>query len=214
MMDLKTLSTVTVGATLVAIEAGAAGANPLPADQFHWSSPIQANGTIARYKNRRNIGIPRASLNAAAIDFIESCSGQGKLVRARGFLDHRGKPEWSKAEFLCTSNVGGTDLPREAENLASKEIKVFGQGPATLRHCEPYSRSSRRIWSECGALVPNDGSSEVLIGDGNNTGRVMQTARVGSGISTVQPVLLPEVERMRQEILQKRLESGYYNRSI
>jgi hypothetical protein len=50
----------------------------------------------------------------------------------------------------------------------------------------------------------------VLIGDGSNAGRAMETVRSGSGVATVQPILFPEVEVMRDKIFRERVAAGYY----
>ncbi len=214
-MKLKTLSAIAVGTTLVAIDANSSQAAPLPADQWHWSAPVNVQGetlSITKYKQARNISAPTSALTQEAQGFIRGCTGNGGVVRARGFLNRHRQLEWSKAEFLCMTTTGGPDLPPETAGMATQEIRIFGKGPTTLKECEPYSRSTRRIWTNCGEIVQNDRTSEVLVGDGRNAGRVLQTDRIGSGVNTVQPVLLPEVEQMREKIFRERVASGYYNR--
>ncbi len=214
-MKFKALSAIAVGTTLVALDANSSQAAPLPADQWHWSSPVNLQGNnlkIARYKGVRNISVPTSALTQEAQGFITACAGNGGVVRARGFLNRRYQPEWSKAEFLCMTTTGGPDLPPETAGMATKEIKIFGPGAVTLRECQPYSGSTRRIWSNCGEIVQNDRISAVLVGDGQNAGRTMQTDRTGSGVNTVQPVLLPEVEQMREKIFRERVAAGYYNK--
>ncbi len=212
-MKFQTLSAVAVGATLVALDAQTATATPLPADQFHWSTAIDASSMRDRRQiqyNRKTYVMPD---NLAAESFINDClSNNDNVVRVRGFVNRQGRPEWSKAEFLCSKSLGGPELPAEFAELPTKELRVFGKGPATLKTCEPRSKNGKRIWTECGMTVPNDGSSVVRIGDGQNTGQVMRTASTGSGINTVEPVLFPEVERMRDQIFRDRVASGYYNR--
>ncbi|MDX2244863.1 MAG: hypothetical protein NW224_29655 [Leptolyngbyaceae cyanobacterium bins.302] len=212
-MNLKTLSTVAVGMTFVALDSGATEAKPVPSDQFHWSTAIPATNNSTRWQvkyNRKTHVVPD---NLGAKPFIEECLSKGNVVRMRGFLDRKGKPEWSQAEFLCAPSIGGAGFP-ELSGLIDREVRVFGKGPATLRSCELRRWNSKRIWTECGTLVPNDGTSQVLIGNGQNAGRVMKTDDNGSGINTVEPVLLPEVEKMREKIFRGRLESGYYNASV
>jgi len=211
-MKFKTLSAVAVGATLVALDAQATEATPMSADPFHWSTAfdqLTARTTRKIQYNRKSYVVPD---NLDATAFIEECFDTGGVVRMRGFVNRQGKPEWSRAEFLCSRSIGGSELPPQYAN--PKEIKIFGQGPTTLPYCEPQSKAGKRIWTECGILVPNDGSSTVRIGEGRNTGRVMETASTGSGIDTVEPVLLPEVEQMRERIFRQRVEAGYYNRSV
>lgn len=214
-MDIKTLSTVAVGLTFVALDANSTSAAPKPADPFHWSTSIRASveptSRTVRY-NRKAYVVPD---NLSAEPFIREClNDNDSVLRVRGFLNRQGKPEWSKAEFLCTKSVGGPELPPEFAQLPTQEVKVFGKGPTTLRSCEPRSKNKRRIWTECGVVVPNDGTSAVLIGNGQNAGRVMKTAKTGSGVNTVEPVLVPEVETMREKIFRDRLQSGYYSRSV
>jgi hypothetical protein len=214
-MNFKTLSAVAVGATLVALDAHAAEASPKPADPFHWSTAIDARSVQTPRKvqyNRKTYVVPD---NLAAKSFIDEClDNSDNVVRFRGFVNQRGEPEWSKAEVLCAKSQGGPELPPEFAQLPEKELKIFGRGPATLKTCEPKHKNSKRIWTECGITVPNDGTSEVRVGDGQNIGMVLRTASTGSGIDTVEPVLLPEVERMREQIFRDRLEAGYYNRAV
>lgn len=214
-MKFKTLSAIAVGATLVALDAHATDAKPLPADPFHWSTAIDSTmpptNRPIKY-NHKSYVVPD---NLAAEAFIQGCLSQGdRVVRVRGFVNRQGKPEWSQAEFLCTKSLGGPELPPEFAELPTKEVRVFGKGPATLKSCEPRSKNSKRIWTECGIVVPNDGSSVVRVGDGTNAGQVMQTASTGSGINTVEPVLLIEVEQKRAEIFRRWVESGRYSQSV
>lgn len=215
-MKLKTLSAIAIGTTLVALDTNSSQAKPLPADQWHWSSPVNLQGNtfrITKYKQVKNISAPTRVLTQEAQSFMTECTGKGGVVRARGFLNYKRQPEWSKAEFLCMTTTGGPDLPPETAGMATKEIQIFGQGPVTLRECKPYSGSTKRIWTNCGEIVQNDRLSTVFVGDGRNAGRAIQTDRTGSGINTVQPVLLPEVEQMQEKIFRERVAAGYYNRS-
>jgi hypothetical protein len=79
-----------------------------------------------------------------------------------------------------------------------------------LPECQPYSSSGNRVWNNCGMLVPNDRTATVLIGDGRNAGQELETARYGSGIETVRPILFPEVEVLRESIFRERVAAGYY----
>jgi hypothetical protein len=206
-MNLKTLSAVALGATFVALSASAVSAKPMPADQFHWSSAVE-NGTF-KY-NGKPYTLTSEKMGSAS-DFIASCKSE---VRVRGFLNAYGREEWGKAEFLCGQPGIGGDAP--VDYKTGGEIKVFGPIYMTsknnvLSECRPYSNSGARIWTNCGALVPNDRTSMVFVGDGSNSGKAMETAKTGSGIETVRPILFPEVEQMREKIFQERLASGYYN---
>ncbi len=209
-MTVKTISAIAIGATLVALADDHATAKPKPADQFHWSSAIEKSSGRFFYNGRRYELTERAG---NAYNFAQKCNQE---VRVRGFLDDRGRVEWSKAEVLCGSlRVGGDRVEHYTDG---GEIKVFGPIYRTdknnvLAQCQPESGSQRRIWSNCGEIVPNDGTSAVLIGDGGNTGKIMATTRTGSGIETVHPVLYPEVERRREQIFRERLQAGYYNRA-
>ncbi len=208
-MNFKTLTAIAVGASLVAITAGVASAKPMPADQFHWSSAIKDGSFMYDGKAYTLQG----KLSSEADAFIASCPAQE--VRVRGFLNSQGKEDYSNAEFLCGKLSIGGDAP-VAFNEGG-EVKVFGPIYMTkknnvLPECQPYSNSGSRIWSNCGALVPNDRTATVLIGQGMNAGKQMETARYGSGIETVKPILFPEVETMRDKIFQERVSSGYYNK--
>jgi hypothetical protein len=215
-MKLKALSAIAVGTTLVALDANSSQAKPVPADQWHWSYPVNLQGntlSIPEYKRVVNISTPISALNQEAQVFIDRCTKSGKVVRARGFLNRKHQVEWSKAEFLCMETTGGPGLRPETAGMAEQEIRVFGRGPTTLRECEPYSGSTKRIWTNCGEIVQNDRISKVFVGDGQNAGRTLETDRTGSGVNTVEPVLLPEVEQMREKIFRERIAAGYYNRS-
>jgi hypothetical protein len=48
--------------------------------------------------------------------------------------------------------------------------------------------------------VPNDSTAVVLISDGSNAGKTLETARYGSGVAIVQPILFPEVKTMRLKV--------------
>lgn len=206
---IRTLSTVVVGASLVALVAGVANAKPMPADQFHWSSEIK-DGSFLYNGKAYNL---QGKLSSEAEAFIASCPAQE--VRVRGFLTTEGKEDYSKAEYLCGKLSVGGDAP-VAYN-AGGEVKVFGPIYMTrknnvLPECQPYSNSGTRVWSNCGAMVPNDRTATVLIGEGRNAGKEMETARYGSGIETVRPILFPEVDMMREKIFQERVAAGYYNK--
>lgn len=206
-MTLKTLSAIAIGASLVALTAGVASAKPMPADQFHWSSQIQ-NGSFKYNGKSYNL---QGKVSSEANAFMANCSAQE--VRVRGFLTAKGKEDYSKAEFLCGKLSIGGDTPIAYRQ--GGEVKVFGpiymtQRNNVLPECQPYSYSGSRVWSNCGALVPNDSTATVLIGDGGNMGRQLETARYGSGVATVQPILFPEVEVMREKIFQERVAAGYY----
>jgi hypothetical protein len=207
-MTLKTFSSVTLAASLVAMAASVASAKPLPADQFHWSSVIQ-NGSFSY--NGKTYSL-QGKISSEAEAFIANCSAQE--VRVRGFLTAQGNEDYSKAELLCGKLSVGGDTPVAYHD--GGEIKVFGpiyltQKNNVLPDCQPYSNSSARVWNNCGAIVPNDNTSTVLIGDGRNAGKALETARLGSGIETVKPILFPEVEELREKIFRERLAAGYYN---
>jgi hypothetical protein len=206
-MTFKTLSAIAIAASVVALTAGVASAKPMPADQFHWSSQIQ-NGSFKYNGKTYNL---QGKVSNEAQAFIANCPAQ--KVRVRGFLTAQGKEDYSKAEFLCGELSVGGDA--RVPYKVGGEIKVFGPIYLTRRNnvlpeCQPYSNSTSRVWSNCGALVPNDSTAVVLIGDGSNTGRALETARYGSGVATVQPILFPEVEVMRNKIFQERVAAGYY----
>ncbi len=208
-MTVKTISTsaIAIGASFVAIADDASAAQAKPADQFHWSSAIANNDTF--FYNGRPYQLQRAGMIR---NFVAQCQRLGQEARVRGFLDRRGRVEWSRAEALCGTSVGG--LPVDYYTPGG-EIKVFGpihrkDKNSVLAHCQPESGSTQRVWSSCGEIVPNDGRSQVLVGDGNNAGRIMSTARTGSGIETVHPILYPEVVQRREEIFRQRVEAGYY----
>jgi hypothetical protein len=207
-MNLKALSAVSIGATLVALAASAANAAPMPADQFHWSSAIDSTGKVLY--NGKAYMVTSEKVGQAD-SFIKGCNSE---IRVRGFLTGNMKEDWSKAEYLCGQlSVGGTQV--STYNQAG-EIKVFGPiynnaKNSVLNECRAYSGSGNRVWSNCGAIVPNDRTSSVFVGDGKNAGRVMQTANLGSGIETVHPVLFPETETMRDKIFRERVEAGYYS---
>jgi hypothetical protein len=208
-MNLKTLSVLSIGAAMVAMTAGAASAAPMPADQFHWSSALDSNGQFLYNGKPYMLSSEKAG---AADSFIKSCNSE---VRVRGFLTAYGQEDWSKAEYLCGKLSVGGDVA-VAYNEGG-EIKVFDTIYNTaknnvLAECRPYSNSGARVWTNCGALVPNDRTSTVFVGDGKNAGRVMETANLGSGIETVHPVLAPETETMREKIFRERVESGYYTK--
>ena len=206
-MNLKTLSAVAIGTTLVALSAGLANAKPMPADQFHWSSAVE-NGSFSYNGKQYTL---TSEKSGQAYNFVQACNSE---VRVRGFLDSMGKENWSNAEYLCGKLSVGGDTPVSYNQ--GGEIKVFGPIYMTKKNnvapeCRPYSNSGARVWSNCGAIVPNDRTSTVLVGDGRNAGRTMETARYGSGIETVKPILNPEVEEMREKIFRERLAAGYYN---
>ena len=205
-MNLKTLSAVALGASLVVAGAGAAKADSYkPADQFHWSTPV-VDGNF-RYDGKM-MSLPMAQLSSEAQSFISACNSE---VRVRGFMGYNKKMQWDKAEFLCGKLSVGGDTPIAFNS--GKEIKFFGSGSAnTLPECQPFSGSQKRIWTYCGAVGPNDGTAKVLIGDGRNAGMTLDTDDVGSGIDTVEPILFPEVDQMRIKIFRERVESGYYNK--
>lgn len=209
-MSLKTLSTIAIGAALVAMTAGVASAKPMPADQFHWSSEIKDG--MFKYDGKTYNLQGKTSPEAEA--FMANCPAQE--VRVRGFLTPQGKEDFSKAEYLCGKLSIGGDTP-VAFNPGG-EVKVFGPIYMTKRNnvlpeCQPYSNTNgTRVWSNCGMLVPNDSTATVLIGDGKNAGKELETARYGSGIATVQPILFPEVDSMRDKIFQERVASGYYSK--
>ncbi|MDX2244864.1 MAG: hypothetical protein NW224_29660 [Leptolyngbyaceae cyanobacterium bins.302] len=206
---IKTLSTVVVGASLVALVAGVANAKPMPSDQFHWSSEIK-DGSFLYNGKAYNL---QGKISGEADAFIASCPAQE--VRVRGFLTAKGKEDYSKAEFLCGKLSIGGDTPVSYNQ--GGEVKVFGPIYMTKRNnvlpeCQPYSSYSNRVWNACGVVVPNDSTATVLIGDGRNAGQAMETARFGSGIETVIPVLFPEVVTRREQIFQERVAAGYYNK--
>lgn len=207
-MSLKTLSTIAIGATLVAVTAGIASAKPMPADQFHWSSEIKDG--MFKY-NGKNYSL-QGKVSPEAEAFMANCPAQE--VRVRGFLTAQGKEDYSKAEYLCGKLSIGGDTP--VSYNTGGEVKVFGPIYLTKRNnvlpeCQPYSNSGTRVWNNCGIVVPNDSTATVLIGDGKNAGKELETARYGSGIETVKPILFPEVETMRDKIFQERVASGYYS---
>jgi hypothetical protein len=209
-MALKTVSAIALGATLVALADDVAQARPVPADQFHWSSAVEKSSGKFLYNGKQyQLGQKAGS---GLLDFAKSCDQD---VRVRGFLDAKGAVEWSKAEVLCGNlSVGGVD--RVEYYTQGGEIKVFGpiyqkRKNNVLAQCQPERGTGDRVWSNCGAIVPNDGSSKVLIGQGSNAGKVLKTAKSGSGIATVEEVLNPEVEQMREKIFRERLAAGYYN---
>jgi hypothetical protein len=207
-MNLKTLSALTIGATIATFAASAVSAKPIPADQFHWSSAVD-NGNFLYNGKKYTFTSEKAG---QAFTFAGTCTTE---VRVRGFLNSLGKEDWSKAEVLCGKLSVGGDTPI-AYN-AGGEIKVFGpiyltQKNNVLAACKPNSNSGSRVWSSCGMIVPNDRTSMVFVGDGKNAGKVMETANLGSGIETVKPILNPEVEEMREKIFRDRVDSGYYNK--
>lgn len=204
---IKTFSTIVVGTSLVAAMAGVAHAKPMPANQFHWSSEIQ-NGSFLYNGKSYNL---QGKVSPEAEAFMANCPAQE--VRVRGFLTPQGTEDYSKAEYLCGKLSVGGDTP-VAYN-AGGEVKVFGpiymtQRNNVLPECQPYSNSGSRVWNNCGMLVPNDRTATVLIGDGRNAGQELETARYGSGIETVRPILFPEVEVLRESIFRERVSAGYY----
>lgn len=206
-MNFKTLAAVAVGASFVAISAGVVNAKPVPADQFHWSSAIENNSFKYDGKTYNLAG----KLNAEAEAFIANCPAQ--QVRIRGFLDAKGKEDYTNAELLCGRLSIGGDTP--VSYREGGEVKVFGPIYMTDRNnvlpeCQPYTGATTRVWSNCGVLVPNDQTAMVLVGAGGNAGKQLETARYGSGVATVKPILVPEVEAMRERIFQERLAKGYY----
>lgn len=206
-MTFKTLSAIAIGVSLCSLTASLVNAAPMPADQFHWSSEIK-DGSF-KY-NGKNYNL-QGKLSSEAESFMANCPAQE--VRVRGFLTAQGKEDYSKAEFLCGKLSIGGDAP-VAYN-AGGEVKVFGPIYLTKRNnvlpeCQPYSSSYSRVWNNCGVLVPNDSTATVFVGDGRNAGKELETARFGSGIATVKPILFPEVETMRDKIFQERVASGYY----
>lgn len=208
-MKFQTVSVIALGASLVAIAAGTVQATPMPADPFHWSSEIKDGSFLYNGKTYSLQG----KVSPQADAFMASCPA--KEVRVRGFLTAQGKEDYSKAEFLCGKLSIGGDTP--VPYNAGGEVKVFGPIYMTkknnvLPECQPYSNSGNRVWNSCGLLVPNDRTATVLIGNGGNAGKAMETARFGSGIETVQPILFPEVETMREKIFQERVEAGYYSK--
>lgn len=205
-MNLKTLSAVALGASLVVAGAGAAQADSYkPADQFHWSTPV-VDGQFEY--NKILTPLPMAQLSSEAQSFVSACNSE---VRVRGFMGYGKKMQWDKAEFLCGKLSVGGDAPIAVDT--GKELRIFGAGyRSTLPECQPYSGSQKRVWTYCGAIAPNDGTAKVLIGDGRNAGMALDTDEVGSGIDTVQPILFPEVDQMRIKIFRERVESGYYNK--
>jgi len=208
-MTFKTLSAIAIGASLVAMTAGIASAAPVPADQFHWSSEIK-EGNFKYNGKSYNL---QGKLSSEAEAFLANCPAQE--VRVRGFLTAQGKEDYSKAEFLCGKLSIGGDTP--VSYNAGGEVKVFGPIYMTKRNnvlpeCQPYSNSSARVWNNCGLVVPNDSTATVFVGDGRNAGKELETARYGSGIATVKPILFPEVETMREKIFQERVASGYYTK--
>lgn len=212
-MNLKTLSALIIGATLVTFTAGAVTAKPMPADQFHWSSAVENDSF--RYNGKKYSFTSEKA--GQAFTFAGECTSKQMPVRVRGFLNSLGKEDWSKAEVLCgkVTGMGGDGTPVSYNE--GGEIKVFGPIYLTNKNnvvpaCQPYSNSGIRVWSSCGVLVPNDSTSMVLVGDGKNAGKVMETANLGSGIETVKPILKPEVEEMREKIFRDRVASGYYNK--
>jgi hypothetical protein len=102
---IKALSSVVVGASLVAAVAGVAHAKPMPANQFHWSSEIQNGSFLYNGKSYNLQG--KASPEAEA--FMANCPAQE--VRVRGFLTTQGKEDYSKAEYLCGKLSVGGDTP-------------------------------------------------------------------------------------------------------
>lgn len=206
-MNLKTLSAVTLGVAMVALGAGVAKADSYkPADQFHWSSPIV--GDKFTY-NLKEMALPMAELTPEAQGFVNECKATDNDLRVRGFMGYNNQMQWSKAEFLCGKLSVGGDAPVPVD--LAREVRIFGAGyKSTLPDCQPYTNSNKRIWTHCGAIVPNNGTSKVLVGDGRNAGMNLKTDDIGSGIDTVEPVLFPEVETMRVRIFKERVASGYY----
>lgn len=209
-MTHKTLSAVAIGASIVAITAGIATAKPMPADQFHWSSAIDQSGSFKHDGKTYNL---EGKLSSEAGAFVAKCASAQEEIRVRGFLTAQGNEDYSKAEFLCGNLKVGGDTPI-AYNQGG-EVKVFGPIYMTKRNnvlpeCQPYSNSTNRVWSNCGVFVPNDTTAKVLVGDGGNTGKELKTAHSGSGVATVQPILAPETETMREKIFRERVASGYY----
>lgn len=210
-MNLKTLSVLTVGAMLATVTASAVTAKPMPADQFHWSSAVNNDSFLYNGK-KYSFTSEKAG---QAFSFAGDCASKEMPVRVRGFLNSLGKEDWSKAEVLCGRLSVGGDTPI-AYNPGG-EIKVFGPIYMTKKNnvlaaCKPHSKSGSRVWSSCGVIVPNDRTSMVLVGDGKNAGKIMETANLGSGIETVKPILNPEVEAMREKIFRDRVASGYYTK--
>ncbi len=210
-MNLKTLSALTLAATIATFAPSAVNAKPMPADQFHWSSAVD-NGSFLYNGKKYTLTSEKAG---EAFTFASNCMSKDMPVRVRGFLNSLGKEDWSKAEVLCGKLSVGGDV-RIAYNEGG-EIKVFGpiympQKNNVLAGCKPHSNSGSRVWSSCGMIVPNDRTSTVYVGDGKNAGKIMETANLGSGIETVKPILTPEVDEMREKIFRDRLASGYYTK--
>lgn len=208
-MNLKSLSAIALGTTVaLQVVVPATSSQAMPADQWHWSSAVK-DGKF--FYNGKRYTINEQKMGAAA-SFVQSCQTD---VRVRGFLRANGKEDWRRAEFLCGQLSVGGDVP-VAYNPGG-EIKVFNRIYMTKKNnvmpeCRPYSNSSKRVWSNCGAIVPNDRTSSVFIGDGTNKGMALKTDNIGSGIDTVEPVLMPKVESMRQAIFAKWVAEGKYNK--
>ncbi|MBD2492384.1 hypothetical protein [Aulosira sp. FACHB-615] len=141
-----------------------ARAEDIQTNVWSWSSPI-INGQFT-YKGKLNY-IPTEKLDQKAVAFMDACQSKSGEVRVRGFAD------WQKADFLCSrSNTKG-------------ELNIFDQSNP-ISGCAPYTKNPNRVWSVCGAIVPNNiqDHAAVLVGAGINAGKILRVKPDGSGVLT------------------------------